>query len=107
MNHKLLSLLVSLQALRLGSDFRPPVPQVAGREKDRETGRGAQGGRSSGSLKLNLSRGSASGSGEGQGQRRPVASSSSMNTTSSASRNSNSMQSQSLGNSSTFKIQFK
>jgi hypothetical protein len=95
----LISLLFSSQALRLGSDFRPPVPQAAGRDRDRDRdSRGIQNSRSSGSLKLNLSRGTAE-----MGQRRTLPPSS----TSSSSLLSLTQGQSTADPSSTFKIQFR
>jgi hypothetical protein len=86
------------QALRLGSDFRPPVPQAAGRDRDRDRDcRGIQNSRSSGSLKLNLSRGTAE-----MGQRRTLPPS-----TSSSSLLSLTQGQSTSDPSSTFKIQFR
>lgn len=70
------------QALRLGSDFRPPVPQSSGgggggggRDRDNR-GLSGSSGRSSGSLKLSIPRGTGDRDG---GLKRPVVSSSSQN----------------------------
>lgn len=54
-------IIIFFKALRLGSDFRPPLPAPQGgsKDRDREPQRKGQN-RSSGSLKLNLSRGSIS-----------------------------------------------